>query len=399
MTYAIQRMLELHLELSKQHPLFLDLTLTNSAEGAVGVLKSLAQHCSRWEAVSFNFCRDLFYSEVLSSVSGNLPRLKSVVLCGHGYRIPNDSEGWKFFQSTPALRRVALTECSALELPVDLPWNQLTHLRLDWWRVHSQVDRLKKATEARNLTLVYCYLDEEPETPSTMVHRNIEALTLLTADFDDNEASFIRILRYFNLPNLTHLKLSTFVGSDRDSYILKGVNSEVGSFLTRSECNLTSLSLVNFIIPQDQLVNLFRHLPSLSALTIHESEEPDKDLLASGVFNLITVNHRKPFDSVLLPRLKELDIRFRSVTVTYLSSLTAMLESRWITDIEFLPGSEVQCLTSVTLRPFIKGDKDTSALVLESLRALKAAGLRVSMFPQLLGSQQSTDNVDFWSVC
>ncbi|THU99787.1 hypothetical protein K435DRAFT_567354, partial [Dendrothele bispora CBS 962.96] len=49
MTYAIQRMLELHLELSKQHPLFLDLTLTHSAEGAVGVLKSLVQHCSRWE--------------------------------------------------------------------------------------------------------------------------------------------------------------------------------------------------------------------------------------------------------------------------------------------------------------------------------------------------------------
>ncbi|THU91331.1 hypothetical protein K435DRAFT_863523 [Dendrothele bispora CBS 962.96] len=231
-----------------------------------------------------------------------------------------------------------------------------------------------------------------------MVYRNIEALTLLAADFDDSGA-FSRTLRYFNLPNLTHLKLSTFVGSDRDSYLLEDVHSEVGSFLTRSGCNLTSLSLVNIMVPQDQLANLFCHLPSLSALTIHESEEPYRDLLASGVFNLITVNHRKPFDSVLLPRLKELDMRFRSVTVTYLSSLTAMLESRWITDIEFLPGSEVQCLTSVTLRPFIKGDKDTSALVLESLRALKAAGLRVYMFPQLFGEQQSTDNVDFWSVC
>ncbi|KAK7438199.1 hypothetical protein VKT23_018129 [Stygiomarasmius scandens] len=389
----VKGMLDTHLELSRHHLLSLTLTIPKDTAVACYLLDKLLDHSSRWSTVSINVKGNAHFNQKLALLKGQLPQLVSFEF--DTKLKPLVTSPIDVFQTAPALRKVTIGFPVSFE-SVSLPWHQLTHLRFVHWNMDNFVARLKQAGQARHVTLER-FEPWDLSNKAILKHSNIQSLSIIV-DEDDPSASWM--LRYLTLPNLTHLSLSQY--EDYRSDDVSQLDEFMAPFLTRSSCNLSSLSLVNLNIPGPDLVALFKCLPSLSALTVHEHKLLPygmylNTMLTSQILGHLTVNHRESFGSILLPHLKVLDFRFH-VESSSILSLLKMLHSRWIPDVsDFEPLSEarVDSLASVTLRPLIRIESEDPDF--QSLHALKAAGLRV-LIQSEISSQARYELVEGFNV-
>ncbi|KAF5369530.1 hypothetical protein D9758_002794 [Tetrapyrgos nigripes] len=212
---------------------------------------------------------------------------------------------------------------------------------------------LDLASQARHLDLVACGKDF-PELSGSHARgprprENFQSLSIIVTRNDTNLSVLFDVL---TLPSLTHLTVTS---------------------------NEFWLSLEYQAI---EVVALLQQLLSLTDFTIHEIEIRAGDRMefskiiafpiTERFFDSFIINHATP-SSVLLPRLKELDLRSSAPSFPTISFLR-MVQSRWIPDVEDASRIGVDCLTSITLRRLEFGDHGKEMEI--QLQALKKAGLR-----------------------
>ncbi|KAF5349035.1 hypothetical protein D9758_012727 [Tetrapyrgos nigripes] len=323
----LKAMLELHLELSRDRSLHIDLDLPSNEIGRQ-ILKTLSFHSSRWTTLRLGAShKDLLKDSDLSSVRNSLSQLRHLNI----WFPLGMEEPFPVFQSAPALRELIIRGCVA------------------------------------------------------RVHNTLRSLSI-TIDAYDPELS--PLLGCLTLPCLTHLEISAsdsqgiFTSED---FSLASEHGFIVSFLSRSQCQLTSLSLKNLPLHDIEVVSLLQDLPSLTVLTLHD-HSPDEDIdpaqFKSPFTGLFFQTCTAPA-STLLPHLKELDFRYTLSLSFPTSDFLRMVHSRWIPDVAHAAEMGIDSLTSVTVRPLKERDDELGSDLL-SLRVLTAAGLRVLILPKLL---------------
>ncbi|KAF5349031.1 hypothetical protein D9758_012729 [Tetrapyrgos nigripes] len=319
---CLKAMLHLHLELSRNSPLYVSLMLFDSDHSvALYVLKVLSAHSSRW--TSLYLCSDveLLKDPVLSSVRGNLPLLRQLDIDIRG----DSRESIDIFQYTPALEKLSIED---FDLPsptamITFPWNQLNTLVLRYCYTSVALQYFDLAPQARHIALARCQNSdyrERPETyPQVMHCHNLQSLSI---NIDDVDPELLVVFNFHTLPSLSRLKIS---GANNcgiltlEEFSFASEHGTIVSFLARSRCHLVSLCLERLPLRDNEVLALLQNLLSLTELTIHEhnreeckgyGQEMLPSPLTSNFFKSLTVNYTTP-RSTLLPHLKELDLLYK----------------------------------------------------------------------------------------
>ncbi|KAF5345920.1 hypothetical protein D9758_011410 [Tetrapyrgos nigripes] len=367
---AFKEAVDLHLQLSRQAPLSLILSMRKDAEFERGILKSICAHSSRWETLSIRLTWDLLTSNDFAHTKHKLPLLRSLDIESLAEMRTTSLDA---FQDAPLLTDVIIRNHKAPGMALSLPFSQLTSLTFNDCWVSGALRLINSATQVQHITFgVGCTenVGGLPEgTPVLVPSQRLAVVTGAGLSIPD-------VFKYLTLPGLAHLSISSpFL---RPCLCTNVRRSAISSLLSRARCTLTTLVLDNVEIQDHDLVALLQLQPlnSLTTLIIHEPRTPvtpEKTNLAltQSFFEGITVNYRGSLSSTLLPHLKELDLRFRAVDTFPWPVLLSMIHSRWIPDAEFSSEIGVDSLTSVILRPL----GDVKASDMQPLQVLKAAGL------------------------
>ncbi|KAF5364688.1 hypothetical protein D9758_005551 [Tetrapyrgos nigripes] len=273
---------------------------------------------------------------------------------GSGYQesssIPNT------FQTAPVLEEVIFHGFSPSVIA--LPFAQLTRLTFRGIFMTDAFGCLKKASGVRHVVFTCCrndfgfdFRDEDDPDYLDPERLQLQNLQSLSVSFGQNRA-LSGLLDHFTLPSLDHLFLNVTLTNDLKLSLHHKV---LPSFFTRSHCNITSLSVVNLVFGDLDIITLVQALPTLRNLVIHESvvsDIPENPVLTEGFFQRMTVKHGQSSQPILLPHLKELDLQYHVGSFPE-SAFLEMVRSRWRPDLD---AYTVESLVSLTLRPF--GDEE-----------------------------------------
>ncbi|THU95031.1 hypothetical protein K435DRAFT_859960 [Dendrothele bispora CBS 962.96] len=330
------------------------------------ILRSVVRHCARWAKVRLNINASHFSR--LSPIKGNLPLLQSLeVRIADDFVLLDDLDIPKSldcFSLAPRLRAVAIGNINATTDISTLPWGQISDLKLHFFAsLDSTLDALRLATQARSVTFSLCTLLDLLSTAQNFTHTLNTLSIILDADSDPS-----RCFQVWTMPQLNCLRLSIceLHRVPRDTYNF----DELPSFVQRSGCVITTLSLINLRLNEVAL----QCLTCLADLTLHEHRDDVKNLSLTSSF-LQTVDHR--------PSSSEKKIDFR-IHFPFSILLVSMVQSRWIPDDIDAAEMGVDCLGVVKIQVFISGDPPIDQ-ILRPLLAMKPRGLQCTVSFDKLG--------------
>ncbi|KAK7464863.1 hypothetical protein VKT23_006068 [Stygiomarasmius scandens] len=253
-----------HLELSQKLPLDLDITVLSDADGVkwrriyLFLSESLVQHSHRWQTVRLQ--ADLFLPHFIfeENFPFKLPLLRTLDL--HGQIDSNKGLVLDAFSNAPSLRILRVQSPQAGSRALKLPWKQISNLTIESALLPFALEQTSLAVNADKITFWGCYRDpeEDDEIPVRTLRHNLSSLSIIV-DYDDSDFLDFPVFELLTLPNLSHLSIS------RDYEIDLSV---FDSFLSRSSCVITSLSL--FGVDDREALSFIFRLPSLSTLIVHE---------------------------------------------------------------------------------------------------------------------------------
>jgi hypothetical protein len=372
----IRSMLLTHLTLSKQSPLHLFFVSGNDIDASREVLRLIVPHSLRWETVFLDVARDFLLDTHLLYIKNKLPSLKELYLwppTTADFPYPEYSWTADLFSSAPMLRSFGIgsldgnfddDEEAQESTDVRVPWKQITNLKLCYQRLPIVFQRLALASEAKSVIIDRCFsCSHYVPSKQPLVH-DMEDLTIRV---DDHKPHTTVYLRRLTLPKLVSLRLTGDESYPDTSFCVE----DILSFLTRSSCNLTSLSLVDLCNSDLIVLELLSQLPMLVDLTIHErpTHELRNSTLTDYFMRSLSFNH----NSCILPRLQSISLQVHSPF--YIASFVRMVQSRWVPDLVHAAEMGVDCLKRVDLK-FVGEILDLEEEALRPLRILRGAGLR-----------------------
>lgn len=279
--YAITELLRR----SKDAPLFLEARVSDD-QASTFIIKALVRHSSRWCEATIRLPSDQLPH--LNSVKGRLPALVNLTLL---VDIDDDDAGPRprfdldAFKVAPALRSVVSWH-DMEELPISLPWSQLT--LYDGWQqqegAHLRILRLLTNVERCDLADNSGELIPADDRPTPILLPRLRSFKFTHE---------IELLNHLTLPALDYLEILAGADSTEPSM------NPLVSLIARSSCSITSLSYHCTHSDQNFLITALRSMPTLSTLAIVDESTFDPDFLPHLIVQGTS-------EDILLPNLKVL---------------------------------------------------------------------------------------------
>ncbi|KAF5371717.1 hypothetical protein D9758_003504 [Tetrapyrgos nigripes] len=328
-------LLALHLELSQQHPLYLTISMPDIVEfspeddPAQDMLFMLLAQSHRWREVTLDI-REMM--DALDIVEGKLPLLQVLNMVDR-----DDEVQLGTFEVAPSLRKVVVM-CGVEGL--GLPWTQITHFTFQTVLFDTVLHGLSLASEVREVAIYQCpYSSGSGDTYTRpLMLRHLCSLSIVV---DQKDPHFHHYFQWLTLPQLVSFSIAGDSRSPPTACTSLFEDDCFPSFLERSACTITSLSLTNFPLSDDEAIELLSALPALTSLTIHEKIGPKypytNSILTAKFLQSLTLhydpdtvfsNDPGPSPSLLhLKHLHSLDLRLHGTLPTKV--IADVVVSRW----------------------------------------------------------------------
>lgn len=307
------------------------------------ILEKLIAHSTRWKSMFFYLPFRAFAS--FDKVRGRLPMLTELSL-GTGDEVPSP-QPWQvsldMFEIAPRLRSI---ECVNFSPTIfKFPWAQLHDIPLLSGNIPECLSVLREAKKLSKLSYLFVeggqvsqntifapsILPISPVIPpiySHIYHSHLTSLTIMTPPWNE----YVDLSPFFpciHLPHLETLTICNVSGRFGEEFLqfLSGLHS------------LRTLHLRKTALPDDQLVEGLKHLPSLTSLIVLSSGSQTRNGQGAVVSEptvtryLLEALTRNFFsddemEGMLLPRLKKLELTVSSTTARELDTFIDMLQSR-----------------------------------------------------------------------
>lgn len=366
-------LLDLYLERSRQLPL--TLVIDDGPEGGLPdeVIDRLVHHSHRWRDVEASLGLE---HKSLVPLANKLPLLEKLSIGG----CDEFDADYDVFQSLPALHTLALGGEGPNALR--FPWGQIKHLRRESCTVSQftgALDRCRNVVTAELLR----FTEEFDEGISRGATSELHTLSLQM----DRDAWFgiSTLFDVLTLPAMASLSIS-HVYPSIIPHGLAWPADAFTSFVSRSSCPLTSLSLKRMPLSEIQLLDVLRSLPLLTNLTIQDTPPLDLpfpvdrfpvDHTVTDTFiqsmNINSTTSLGSSSSPFLPNLQHLDLELRGSAFKD-EGFVDMVKSRWSPPGSVHEPGQISSLQSVTLR-VMEREFDTEKF--EALRHLSKSGMKI----------------------
>jgi len=322
------------------------------------ILDRLMAHSERWKTMFFYLPYRAFAS--FEKVRGRLSMLTSLSL-GTGDDIPplphnnnNNSAQLDVFEIAPRLRSI---ECVNFAPTIFMfPWAQLREIPLLSGNIHECLSVLSRAKKLSKLSYIFVeggppvaasifaqpVLPISPGIPShypNVYHNRLTSLRIMTPPWKE----YIDLSPFFPHIHLPYLETLTICN------LISNFGDEFMQFLSGLH-NLRTLHLRRTTLPDEQLVEGLRHLPSLTHLIVLSSGGIQMTNAMNGhggggsdqtvtryLLESLTRNYFSDDETegMLLPRLKELELTVSPMVAREPDTLVDMLQSRLRADGSF----------------------------------------------------------------
>lgn len=331
--------LQLYLDRSTDDPLTIDLETKGRWRREMIIppaVNLLLEYTHRWKA--FKYTGDYWLDKITGFERQPLsfPILENLTLNGVTCSIV--TADLDCFTDAPKLRTL---ETNSSEREFKLPLNQLTYLG-----IHSPDAEI--LTQCLNLTVLklwshyYLYELEGDFTPNMLLSMNrLESFTFVY----DTDSSIEDQLSSLILPSLTELVI--YPDGDFHDKNLIWSRKAFSEFISRSSCNLTTLSIGSVVMTDRDLIDALQLLTSLTNLGVDDKlqlTEGESPITSYFLSSLHLHPHNSPSSAPpLVPRLGSLSIVKFNGTFFDDAAFVEMVSSRW-----FPAG--INSLRSVVLR-------------------------------------------------
>ncbi|KII88758.1 hypothetical protein PLICRDRAFT_92459 [Plicaturopsis crispa FD-325 SS-3] len=277
------------------------------------IVPLIADYASRWRHLDLLF--ETIPRSLAEAGSAGFPGLRSLSLTLRSDSVASGK--CDVFRLSPELRQVYYyNECSN-DLRLDIPWGQLTHLSLCYQAEYHCISILSQTPN-----LVECdfqhMVDWEPAWEVYKEPLHMQHLKCLRMSCEGENLLF----QETTMPALQEL----FVCSTNAAQIDIPHGSFL-SFLERSRCSMTRLTLDLMYIPEGEFVECLRHLPSLRILEITENVDPDDGFAMFRNLAISSLDRNQSSSAgPCLPELRVLKLHDLWVDT---EALARMLRSRW----------------------------------------------------------------------
>ncbi|KAF7296428.1 F-box domain-containing protein [Mycena chlorophos] len=278
------------------------------------LLKLLARHSSRWQAVLL--CMDFSFSAALAEIKGNLPRLEYIHLAGLidqdgadiALALEHATAAVSLIADAPSLVDVAYTgPVRALDA---LPWSQLE--RFEYFDVH--LHELNEALsvikhfppglqfDIRRLFMPHIHTTQSNPLGLPVTRHYSENLHSMIIELQSSTGLGIEeVLNRVTLPALTHLEATSIYYPATPGPLLWNQESfQAASYRSDWAKSLTSLYLFHVLLRPAELLSTLTSLPRLSVVVVAD-HAPNEVLLNNDVLQALVWDPDK--DRTLLPNL------------------------------------------------------------------------------------------------
>ena len=314
---GITKLLQLWISRSGNMPLSLHVCSTpDGGNGDYNFMKALNKDLHRVENMSLTYwCTSVPFTELY----GDAPSLRTLKLEAEGV----NSTDLKFpFSSCPMLQRLEWpTFKSLLTVGADIPWTQLTHLRLDDVSPPQAASSLASCPQ---LVDVYFRIGASSNlTGRHIKHENLRKLVLvIAAGYKIN--SFIEAII---LPNLTTLQIQS---EPRPLSYEEALHAQtLADMLARSECHLLYLEVEYLNYNTHELLSILETPSCVGLRTLKNIAPLDfaNILLTDGLLTQLSFSDSSPSNEVLCPDLDT--IFFMNYAPSSPGALGQMIASRF----------------------------------------------------------------------
>ncbi|KAE9408336.1 hypothetical protein BT96DRAFT_849478 [Gymnopus androsaceus JB14] len=356
-------MLDRYLQVSGNSPLNLTLNIQGQPQrNEPFALVRLARHAHRWKTFKYMGEHTLTDYRILSDL--RYPILTDLELEAQDEGI--SSTDLNRFQHAPNLRALNTYDL----VPSAIPYHQLQWANFKIFSHSDMEDILRKCPSLTSLKLAgFDDSSDFPETPST--GRSIVSLDVYEAA---PESLSSMVFSCFNFPLLTDLKISRDVDED---YVQTWPRKAFDSFISRSACTITTFTIRNVALSDEDVIAALRIMPSLNDFEISDKGlKSHSPITTQLISSLCCVSPESlPTGSImhLVPKLCSLRLVFTG-TVFDDKAFIKTVRSRWLPDSKYATIVGVDCLRSVVLK---FRHREVDAEVYKPLLDLDKKGLRV----------------------
>ncbi|KAJ3513936.1 hypothetical protein NLJ89_g2664 [Agrocybe chaxingu] len=320
------------------------------------VLEKLMQHSERWHTMFFYMPYQAFRS--FSSVRGRLPLLTDLSL-GTDDEIESRPRNLDMFEIAPRLRSI---ECVNLSPTIfKFPWAQLHDIPLLSGNISECLDMLHRGKCLSKVSFIFVEggpqapppppvvngtgavitLPHSPGLPAhypTVYHNHLTCFTIMTPQWNEHVdlRPLFPHLKFPHLETLTICNLKSAFGN------------EFTQFLS-SLHTLKTLHLRKTALPDDELVEGLKHVPSLANLIVISAAaccssggrdggihgdpnvyQEEEVTVTRYLLEALTRNFfsNDAMDGMLLPKLRNLELTVSSPALRELDTFVDMLQSR-----------------------------------------------------------------------
>ncbi|KAL0580171.1 hypothetical protein V5O48_001830 [Marasmius crinis-equi] len=381
------KMAELYMNRANNAPLSLSFKDLSDGTDTLAIdmaLDSLCRRAHQWQSLVLEIQTDfLDKHRAFRIVRGELTNLREVTFFVEG---ASEARMMRFLGYCPSLRsvRYELVVDSVPRPPGNLHttlWSQLESLSLFVWDHDMRPDVLRIVELCTNLAHLHIEFPQRkgssyinPAAPESHTHctSNVKSLCLET-NGPSEVAVFDGFLPYITTPNLDTLRLRGHPGIPGDSFV-EDDEKHLLAFVQRSACTITSLSLFYADLHEEALVQLFRLLPNVTRLSIHD-RIPPLGFNTKRLFKHVLANPQKSEERSLLPHLRHLNLQMHCGRTDYDAFVEAM-KCRCLPDIEPSTKVGVDSIRSLLIN-FIDRTEKVVSESFQSLDEFKRAGLEV----------------------
>jgi hypothetical protein len=295
-------------------------------------IDKLLEESSRWQEVSFCVHYELLVA-IFRNFRGKFQSLKSLQLLCLSCSATNSS--LSVFETAPRLSQLVLLPLSLL---IPMPYNQITHTTLmgEPARFGEVLEIIRRCANLTDITIAY----SRPTVlslptaiirplPDRIFQSNIQSFMIYFEKSltQDDLALFERVMSCIELPLLNTIAVSS---ADQTPQTLRSswgiVIDTFRSLLSRSQCHITKLTIMNLPIDSSHFLSLLSCLSQLEELELHY--DTSWQILSDAVVSQLRVDEVSTLpQAVLLPRLRNIIFTIAS---NYLSDgvLFDMIASR-----------------------------------------------------------------------
>ncbi|KAE9393876.1 hypothetical protein BT96DRAFT_209677 [Gymnopus androsaceus JB14] len=347
--------LQFYLTRSADSPLQIDLETQGRGHGPRNplTLDLILAHTTRWKRFSYTGDYDLGRCEGLSE-HPSFPVLDQLALRGREMYI--QVTDLDCFEHAPKLFAVS-TDC-LYPAESDLRWEQLTSLDV----LEARDENITLLSQCTGLAVLKLRSGSTVSFGSSSISlASLKSFTFVLTR--KRKSSLEKILSSFAFPSLTELMLYSEYNSNAN--IIWPLDA-FATFISRSSCILTTLSLSNVIISDLNLIAALRLLPSLANLSTNNLLDPTGGSPLTSHF--VSSMHGLSA-APLLPKLQSLSIKLLRTSFDD-AAFIGMISSRWMPD----PATGLDCLRSLVFH-FL--DRELDVELYEPLWRLDRMGMRV----------------------